>query len=326
MASRRIPGFGDVDWPHFLAAVMDVGYDGPVCIEVEDDAAFGKALAGRKRALQVARNVLAPFFLPEFSMKYTYAELAGMIDHALLHPTLTDADMRAGCELARQYAVASVCIKPYAVKLAVEALRGSSVAVGTVIGFPHGSNTTAIKCAETAQACREGATEIDVVINVGQALGGDWAYVESELREITGEAHRHGALLKVIFETDFLSDDAVKIRLCEICERAEADFVKTSTGFGFVRQPEGHFNTLGATPHDLVLMRSHTSPDVQVKASGGVRNLDGLIAVRDLGVTRCGTSATATIMGEYHQQQTAETGPAPATSSLRKPSHRGIIK
>ena len=241
-------------------------------------------------------------------MKYTYAELAGMIDHALLHPTLIDADMRAGCELARQYAVASVCIKPCAVTLAVEALRDRSVAVGTVIGFPHGSSTTEIKRQETAQACRDGATEIDVVINIGKALGGDWAYVEDELREMTREAHRHGALLKVIFETDFLSDDAVKIRLCEICDQVGADFVKTSTGFGFVRQPDGHFHTVGATAHDLALMRAHTSPKVQIKASGGVRDLDQLIAARDLGATRCGTSATAHILVEYQRRLTTDNG------------------
>ncbi|MDR3405318.1 MAG: deoxyribose-phosphate aldolase [Chthoniobacter sp.] len=256
-------------------------------------------------------------------MKYTYAELAGMIDHALLHPTMTDAEMRAGCELARKYAVASVCIKPYAVLLAVEALHGSDVAVGTVIGFPHGSNTTEIKCAETAQACREGATEIDVVINVGKALGGDWDYVAQELHAITDEAHAHGALLKVIFETDFLSEDAVKIRLCEICEQVGADFVKTSTGFGFVRQADGHFNTVGATPHDLALMRAHTSPKVQVKASGGVRSLDGLIAARDLGATRCGTSATAPILDEYHHRQTVENGGENVVISASEPTAQG---
>lgn len=238
-------------------------------------------------------------------MKYTYAELAGMIDHALLHPTMTDAEMRAGCELARKYAVASVCIKPYAVPLAVAALRGSSVAVGTVIGFPHGSNTTAIKRSEVAQACREGATEIDVVINIGKALGGDWLYVENELREIAEETHRHRALLKVIFETDFLTNDAAKIHLCEISERVGADFVKTSTGFGFVRQADGGFNTVGATAHDLTLMRARTSEKVQVKASGGMRNLDALIAARDLGATRCGTSATAQILDEYERRKVA---------------------
>jgi deoxyribose-phosphate aldolase len=235
-------------------------------------------------------------------MKYTYAELASMIDHALLHPTMTDAEMRAGCELARKYAVASVCIKPYAVPLAVEALRGSSVAVGTVIGFPHGSNATTIKCSEIVQACRDGATEIDVVVNIGKVLGGDWTYVENELREIANETHGRGALLKVIFETDFLTDDATKIHLCEICERVGADFVKTSTGFGFVRQTDGGFHTVGATAHDLALMRARTSEKVQVKASGGVRNLDALIAVRDLGATRCGTSATAQILDEFERR------------------------
>ena len=249
-------------------------------------------------------------------MKYSYTELAGMIDHALLHPTMTDAEMRAGCDLARQYAVASVCIKPYAVKLAVEALRGSEVAVGTVIGFPHGSNTTEIKNSEIAQACRDGATEIDAVINIGKALGGDWAYVENELREIAGEAHRHGALLKVILETDFLPDNAIKIRLCEICERADANFVKTSTGFGFVRRPDGHFDMVGATAHDLALMRAHTSPKVGVKASGGVRNLDGLIAARDVGATRCGTSATAQILDEYQRRRPDENGGKRSISSF----------
>jgi len=248
-------------------------------------------------------------------MKYRYAELAGMIDHALLHPTLTDTEMRAGCELARQYEVASVCIKPYAVKLAAEILHGSRVAVGTVIGFPHGSNATEVKRAETALACRDGAAEIDVVVNLGKVLGGDWVYVENELAVINGEAHRHGALLKVIFETDFLPDDATKIHLCEICDRVGVDFVKTSTGFGFVRQPDGQYNYRGATAHDLALLRAHTSPKVQVKASGGVRNLDELIAARDLGATRCGTSTTARILDEYRRRETVEkSGTAAALS------------
>jgi deoxyribose-phosphate aldolase len=177
------------------------------------------------------------------------------------------------------------------------------VAVGTVVGFPHGSNTTAIKCSEIVQACDDGATEIDVVINIGKAIGGDWVYTEKELREITQVTHGRGALLKVIFETDFLTDDALKIHLCEICDKVGADFVKTSTGFGFVRQADGGFNTVGATAHDLALMRAHTSVKVQVKASGGVRNLDALIAARDLGATRCGTSATAQILDEYRRRE-----------------------
>jgi len=256
------------------------------------------------------------------AMKYSYAELAGMIDHALLHPTMTDAEMRAGCELARKYEVASVCIKPYAVRLAVEMLRGSRVAVGTVIGFPHGSSATEIKRAETALACQDGAVEIDMVINVGRALGGDWAFVEEELRVINDETHRHGALLKVILETDFLPDDATKIRLCGICDRVGVDFVKTSTGFGFVPQSDGQYNYRGATAHDLALLRAHTSPKVQVKASGGIRNLDALVAARDLGATRCGTSATARILDEFHRRSAAEKGES-AALPLSSVSPRG---
>jgi deoxyribose-phosphate aldolase len=241
-------------------------------------------------------------------MTYTYSELAGMIDHALLHPTMTDEEMCAGCELARRYSVASVCIKPYAISLAVEALRGSQVAVGTVIGFPHGGSSTSIKRQETGQACRDGATEIDVVINIGKALGGDWSYVENDLREVVDEAHSHGALVKVIFETDFLTGDPDKIRLCQICEGVGADFVKTSTGFGFVRRADGHFTAIGATAHDLSLLRSHTSARVQVKASGGIRDLAGLIAARDLGVTRCGTSSTAQILDEFRSRTAGNCG------------------
>jgi deoxyribose-phosphate aldolase len=257
-------------------------------------------------------------------MKYTYPELAGMIDHALLHPTMTDAKMRAGCELARKYAVASVCIKPYAVALAADLLRGSTVAVGTVIGFPHGSNATAIKREETAQACRDGATEIDVVVNIGKALGGDWTDVENEVAVILEETHRQGALLKVIFETDFLTRDEDKIHLCEICDRAGVDFVKTSTGFGFVRQSGGQYNYIGATAHDVALLRAHTSSRVQVKASGGIRDIDGVIAVRDLGATRCGTSATAQILDEFlHREAAAKRGEIPLGLDAKIPGDGG---
>jgi deoxyribose-phosphate aldolase len=236
-------------------------------------------------------------------MTYTYAELAGMIDHALLHPTMTDTELRAGCELAARYKVASVCIKPYAVRSAVELLKGSAVAVGTVIGFPHGSNATEIKRQETEAACRDGATEIDMVINVGKALSGDFDYVERDIRAVVEETHRHAALVKVILETDFLPDDEIKIQLCEICAKANADFVKTSTGFGFVKQADGGYNSKGATAHDLTLMRAHTPPAVQVKASGGIRNLDDLILARDLGATRCGTSATAALLDEFRRRE-----------------------
>jgi deoxyribose-phosphate aldolase len=246
-------------------------------------------------------------------MKYTYEELAGMIDHSLLHPTLTDQELEDGCRLAVQYGVASVCIKPYFVRRAAELLRGSRVRVGCVIGFPHGNSCTESKRYETELACRDGAVEIDMVINIGKALGGDWDYVEHDIRAVCDEAHRHGARVKVILENDYLgqggaglSGDDLKRKLCQICERAGADWVKTSTGYGFVKQPDGSYNYKGATEHDLALMRAACSPRVQVKAAGGVRDLDGLIRVRELGATRCGASATKAILDEYRRREAAE--------------------
>ena len=243
-------------------------------------------------------------------MHHTYADVAGTIDHSLLHPTMTDEELRAGCELAARYKVASVCIKPYAAAQAVEWLRGSGVKVGCVIGFPHGNSKTSVKVFETAEACRDGAVEIDMVINIGKALSGDWDYVEADVRAVCDEAHRHGAKVKVIFENDYLtkggaglSSDAFKQKLCEVCERAGADWVKTSTGYGFVKQPDGSYNYQGATEHDLCLMRASCSPRVQVKAAGGVRDLDGLIKVRELGATRCGATATAAMLDEFRRRE-----------------------
>ena len=238
-------------------------------------------------------------------MKYTYEELAGMIDHSLLHPTMTDDELRAGCEAAKKYGVASVCIKPYAVKMAAELLEGSPVAVGCVIGFPHGNSLTEVKRFATELACRDGAVEIDMVANTGKALSGEWDYVEADIRAVADEAHSHGAIVKVIFENDFLETDEQKIRLCEICERAGADFVKTSTGYGFVKGPDGKYSYEGATEHDLRLMREHCSEKVQVKAAGGVRDLDALIKVRDLGGARCGASATVAMMEEAKRREAA---------------------
>lgn len=245
-------------------------------------------------------------------MKHSYADLAGMIDHSLLHPTMTDAELEAGCRLAAKYRVASVCIKPYAVKQAAAWLRGSGVRVGCVIGFPHGSSATESKRYETELACRDGAEEIDMVINLGKALSGDWQFVEADVKAVCDEAHRHGAKVKVIFENDYLvqggaglDGDAFKRRLCEVCERAGADWVKTSTGYGFVKQADGSYNYKGATEHDLKLMRAACSEKVQVKAAGGVRDLDGLIKVRELGGTRCGATATAAMLDEFLQRQAA---------------------
>ena len=257
-------------------------------------------------------------------MKYTLEELAKMIDHSLLHPTMTDAELEAGCRLAAENKVASVCIKPYFVARAVELLHGSGVLVGAVIGFPHGNSCTESKRYETELACRDGAAEIDMVINVGKALSGDWDYVQRDVQAVCDEAHRHGAQVKVIFENDYLanggaglSSDDFKRRLCELCERAGADWVKTSSGYGFVKQTDGSYNYKGATEHDLALMRASVSPRVQVKAAGGVRDLDGLIKVRDLGATRCGATATAAMLDECHRRRFAiETPPTQHANSL----------
>jgi len=255
-------------------------------------------------------------------MKYSYQELAKMIDHSLLHPTMTDQELEDGCKLAARYGVASVCIKPYYVKRAAELLKGSGVLVGAVIGFPHGNSTTESKRYETFLACRDGAVEIDMVINIGKALSGDWDYVANDIRAVCEEAHQHGAKVKVIFENDYLANggaglggDDFKKLLCQICERAGADWVKTSSGYGFVKQPDGSYNYKGATEHDLALMRASVSAKVQVKAAGGVRDLDGLIKVRDLGGSRCGATATAAMLDEYRRREAAEkAGASPATA------------
>ncbi|MBD2701370.1 deoxyribose-phosphate aldolase [Spirosoma sp. BT702] len=238
-------------------------------------------------------------------------EIAKMIDHALLHPTLTDDELREGCELALKYNVASVCIKPYAVPLAAELLAGSDVMVGTVIGFPHGSNATAIKVAETVQACRDGAVEIDMVVNIGKVLGENWGFVQDEIQAIHDACKANVVILKVIFENDFLPDDAHKIKLCQICTEVGAEFVKTSTGFGFVKGSDSKYDYRGATEHDLRLMLDHTGPNVKVKASGGVRTLDELLKGKEMGVLRVGTSSTAAIMEEAYRRFGAGASGAP---------------
>jgi len=248
-------------------------------------------------------------------MKYTYNDLAKMIDHSLLHPTMTDQELDDGCKLAAKYGVASVCVKPYAVKRAAELLKGTDVLVGCVIGFPHGNSATEAKRYETELACKDGAVEIDMVINLGKALSGDWDYVERDIKAVCAEAHARRAKVKVIFENDYLgqggaglSGDDFKRKLCQISERAGADWVKTSTGYGFVKGPDGKYSYRGATVEDLKLMRASCSPKVQVKAAGGVRDLDGLILVRDLGATRCGATATAAMLDEYRKRAASESG------------------
>ncbi len=229
-------------------------------------------------------------------------EIAKMIDHSLLAPSMTDAELEKGCEIAKKYNVASVCIKPYAIKEAVEWLKGSDVLVGTVIGFPHGNSSIEVKAFETEQSIQDGAVEIDMVINTGKVMSEDWEYVEKELAGILSITKKHNAILKVIFENDFLPEDKYKIRLCEICTELQVDFVKTSSGFGFVKGADGRYSYKGATIEDLKLMRKHSGQHVQVKAAGGVRTLDELLAVKETGVTRVGASATEAIMEEAIQR------------------------
>jgi deoxyribose-phosphate aldolase len=231
----------------------------------------------------------------------TLKTLAKMIDHSLLHPTMTDAVITAGLELARQYHVATACVKPYSVDLACRVLSGSDVGVCAVVAFPHGNSVPSIKAAEAEQAVADGATEIDMVVNIGRVLGGDWDYVSAEIGAVNDVVTRRGAILKVIFENDYLEDSHI-IRLCEICASHNVAFVKTSTGYGFVKQPNGMYAYQGATDHALRLMREHCPPSVQVKAAGGVRTLDDLLRVRALGVTRIGATATETILEDARKR------------------------
>ena len=220
-------------------------------------------------------------------MDYSYEDIARMIDHSLLNPTLSDRDLEAGCELALAYDVASVCIMPYYLKRCAELLKGSTVNASTTIGFPHGGHTTAVKVAEAKQALCDGGQELDMVVNVSKVLSGDWEYVRSDIAAVIDVTHKQGQRVKVIFENCYLNDEQ-KIKLCEICGELGADWVKTSTGYG----------TGGATMDDLKLMRQHSPASVQVKAAGGVRDLDKLLEVRALGVTRVGASRTADILDE----------------------------
>lgn len=227
----------------------------------------------------------------------TLGQIAKMIDHSLLHPTMTDADILAGLALCRKYNVATACVKPYLIPLAKEQLQGTDVLVCPVIGFPHGNSTTDVKVYEASAAAAAGGKEIDMVINIGKALGGDWEYVADEIRQINEAVVKHGAILKVIFENDYLQEEHI-VRLCKICSDVGVGFVKTSTGYGFVKQPDGKYSYKGATIRHLELMRASTKPEVQIKAAGGVRTLDDLLHVMSIGVTRIGATATEAIIGE----------------------------
>lgn len=221
------------------------------------------------------------------SFVLTYDAIAKRIDHSLLGPTLGGRELEDGCRLAARYGVASVCIKPYAVGMAARILKGTGVEVGTTIGFPHGGHTTAVKVFESRQAIADGATELDMVINIGQAIAGEWDAVMADIGEVTRVAHDDGAIVKVIFENCYLNDDQ-KVRLCRICGEVNADYVKTSTGYG----------TGGSTFDDLRLMRRSSPPHVKLKAAGGVRTLDGVIQCAEVGCDRVGASRTAEILDE----------------------------
>lgn len=222
---------------------------------------------------------------------YTYADISKMIDHALLSPKQSVSDFEAGIQMAIAYDVASVCIMPYYVRRCAELLQGSTVKTSTTIGFPNGGHTIEMKKAEAQQALADGCEELDMVVNISQVLSGNWDYVAQDIAAVAAVTHDAGQKLKVIFETCYL-DETQKVRLCEICTDLKADWVKTSTGFG----------TGGATADDLKLMRSHSGADVQVKASGGVRDLDTVLAYRELGVTRCGASGTADILADVRSR------------------------
>lgn len=222
---------------------------------------------------------------------YSYEAIAKMIDHSLLNPSLTVEELEAGCCLALRYDVASVCILPYYAARCAELLSGSSVYTSTTIGFPHGGHRTAVKLAEVECALQDGATELDTVINISKARSGDWKYVKQEIRLITELTHSRGARIKVIFENAYHTD-AAKLLLCEICGEVGVDWVKTSTGYA----------ASGATLEDLRLMRKHSPPQVQVKAAGGVRDFDSLLAVREIGVTRVGATRTAQMLEECRRR------------------------
>jgi deoxyribose-phosphate aldolase len=224
--------------------------------------------------------------------------LAKIIDHSLLHPQLTDQELKTGCQLALQYDVASVCIKPYAVPLAKDILAATTVKVGTVVGFPHGSNHTDIKVKETEKALAEGAEEIDMVINIGKVLSTEWDYIANEIKLINQIIVKKQGILKVIFENDFLTTKMYKLKLCEICNEQSVAYVKTSTGYGFVKHKNGYYNYMGAIDADIILMRQACMPSIQIKAAGGIRTLDDLLRVQTLGATRVGTTSTANILQE----------------------------
>jgi deoxyribose-phosphate aldolase len=220
--------------------------------------------------------------------------IASMIDHALLNPILSDSEMDEGCRVAREFNVASVCIKPYYLKRCAELLKGSTVQPSTVIGFPHGGHTLSVKMAEAQQAFEDGCTEYDMVVNVGKVWGEDWNYVREEIQTLTQFVHEKKGLIKVIFENSYLKE-VHKLKLCNLCAELGIDFAKTSTGFA----------SSGATLDDAKLMIKSLPSSVKVKVSGGIQTLDQLLEYRKLGVSRIGTSRTVAILKEFEDRNSS---------------------
>jgi len=228
--------------------------------------------------------------------KVTAKDIAKMIDHSLLNPVMTEKDIIDGCEIAKKYDVATVCVKQSFVDTACKVLNGTNVLVTTVIGFPHGSNRTDVKVFEAERALAQGCKELDMVLDIGKLLGGEYEYVERDIAAVADVTHKAGALLKVILENAYLNEDLI-VKACKICEKAGADWVKTSTGYA----------SGGATLPDLRLMRASVSDKVQVKAAGGVRTLDAALQVRAVGASRFGCTATAKIMEDAYEREAVGT-------------------
>ncbi len=229
--------------------------------------------------------------------KPTVHDLAQMIDHSLLHPTIIQAEVLSGCQLSARYNAATACVKPCHVSLAYAELGETGVRVSTVAGFPHGNSTARIKVQEAEEAVLAGAAEVDMVVNIGEVLSENWEFIHDEITMVNDAVVSNGGILKVIFENDYLEDTHI-IRLAELCTQIGVAFIKTSTGYGFVKRDNGMYAYDGAQDHHLQLMRKHAGTNVQIKAAGGIRTLDDLLRVRGIGVTRIGATATESILQE----------------------------